>query len=82
MFPGSELPMIDNDPLSFEAPPDWLVPGLRAAMRDAEDDGLGLRSLIERTEVPPRPWSTVRHSRRDRRTAPVRGRRASVQGVV
>jgi hypothetical protein len=81
MFCSSELPLIDDDPVSFDRPPDWLVPGLRAAMRDAEDDGLGLRSLIERTEVPLRPWSTV-GSRRDRRIAPVRGRRAPVQGVV
>jgi hypothetical protein len=53
MFPRFELPVIDDDPALFDAPPEWLVPGLRSAMREAEPEGLGLRSLIERAEVWP-----------------------------
>jgi len=82
MFPRFELPVIDDDPVLFDGPPEWLVPGLRSAMRETERDGLGLRSLIERAEVPPMPWSTARHGRSNRRAgaarasvtpAPVRG---------
>jgi hypothetical protein len=72
MFPPSELPMMDDDPLSFHGAPEWLVPGLRWALREAEQDGLGLRSLIERADEPPRPWSAVRRSRSGRRPAPLR----------
>jgi hypothetical protein len=70
------LPVMDDDPALFDGPPEWLVPGLRAAMREAEHDGLGLRSLIERAEVPPRPWPTARHSRASRRAASSRKMRA------
>ena len=56
MFPHSELAMMDNDLESLDVPPDWLFPELRSAMHEVEDEGLGLRSLIERAEVPPRPW--------------------------
>ena len=82
MFPRSELPMMDDDPVSFDAPPEWLVPGLRSAMRDAEQDGLGLRSLIERADEPPRPWPAAWHGRSSRQAAPVRVRRAPFRGVV
>jgi hypothetical protein len=82
MFPASELPMTDDDPVSFHGPPDWLVSGLRSALREAVQDGLGLRSLIERADEPPRPWSAVRRSRSGRRPAPVRVRRAPLRGVV
>lgn len=82
MFPRSELPVMDDDPVSFAGPPEWLVLGLRSAMREAEQDGLGLRSLIEHADVPPRPWSAVRRSRSGRRPAPVGVRRAPLRGVV
>jgi hypothetical protein len=82
MFPRFELPVIDDDSVLFDGPPEWLVPGLRSAMREAERDGLGLRSLIERAEVPPRPWSTVRHTRSSRRAGPATARRAPVRGTV
>jgi hypothetical protein len=82
MFPRSELPMMDDDPVSFDGPPEWLVPGLRSAMHEAEQDGLGLRSLIERADERPRPWSAAWHGRSGRRAAPVRARRAPLRGVV
>jgi hypothetical protein len=68
MFPRFELPAIDDDPVLFDGPPEWLVPGLRSAMREAEPDGLGLRSLIERVQVPPRPWRTSPPGRQARCT--------------
>lgn len=61
MFSRSELPMIDDDLTWFDSPPEWLVPGLPSAMREAEPEGLGFRSLIERPELLPKPWSRVRH---------------------
>jgi len=68
MSAHSELPVMDDDPVLFDVPPEWLLTGLRSAMREAEhDDGLGLRSLIERSEVPPRPWPRARHRRPGRR---------------
>ena len=69
-----ELPVMDDDPVLFDGPPEWLVPGLASAMRQAEQDGLGLRSLIERAEVPPRPWPTAGRSRSGRRGTRVRAR--------
>jgi len=82
MFPRSELPMLDDDPALFEGRPEWLIPGLRSAMREAEQDGLGLRSLIERTDVPPRLWSALRRPSSERRPAPLRVRRAPLRGVI
>jgi hypothetical protein len=82
MFPRFELPVIDDDPVLFDGPPEWLVPGLRSARHEAEHDGLGLRSLVERAEVPPRPWPTAQHSRASRRPGPARVRRAPVRGTV
>jgi hypothetical protein len=76
------LPVMDDDPVLFDGPPEWLVPGLRSAMHEAEHDGLGLRSLIERAEVPPRPWPTSRRSRGSSRAASARVRRAPVCGPV
>jgi len=82
MFPRSELPVMDDDPVVLDGPPEWLVPGLRSAMRQAEHDGLGLRSLIERADVPPRPWPTAGRSRSGRRYTRVRARRSPVRGTV
>jgi hypothetical protein len=82
MFPRSELPIIDDDPVVFDEPAEWLVPGLRTAMHEAEDDGLGLRSLIERAEVPPRPRPVARYRRASGRAASPRARRAPVPGTV
>jgi hypothetical protein len=82
MFAHSELPMMDDNPASFDGAPEWLVAGLRAAMREAEHDGLGLRSLIERADEPPRPGSAVWHARSGRRAAPRRVRRAPLRDVV
>jgi hypothetical protein len=56
-----EPPVMDDDPELLDGAPEWLVPGLRSAMHEAEHDGLGLRSLIERAEVPRRRWSTTRY---------------------
>ena len=82
MFPRFELPVMDDDPIVLDGPPEWLVPGLRSAMRQAEHDGLGLRSLIERAEVPPRPWPMAGRSRSGRRSIRVRARRAPVRSTV
>jgi len=85
MYSHFELPVIDDDPVLFDGPPEWLVPGLRSAMRETErQDGLGLRSLIERSDVPPMPWSTVRRGRSPRRAAAarVRAARAPAPGSV
>ena len=82
MFARFELPVMDDDPVVFDGPPEWLVPGLGSAMRQAEHDGLGLRSLIEHAEVPPRPWPTAGRSRSGRRRTRVRARRAPVRGTV
>jgi hypothetical protein len=79
MFPRSELALMDNDLVFLDGAPDWLVPELRSAMHEVEEDGLGLRSLIERTEVPPRPWPTARRSRR---AASARVRRAPLRRSV
>jgi hypothetical protein len=76
------LPMMDDDRILFDGSPECLVPGLRSAMHEADHDGLGLRSLIERVEVPPKPWPTTRHSRASRQTASGRVRRAPVRGTV
>ena len=59
MFPSFELTVMDDDPVLFEAPAEWLVPGLRSALHRAVRDGLGLRSLIERAEFPRRLWQTA-----------------------
>jgi len=82
MFPRFELPVMDDDPVVLDGPPEWLVPGLASAMREADHDGLGLRSLIERAQVPPRPWPTAERSRSGRRCTRVRARRAPVRGTV
>jgi hypothetical protein len=81
MFARFELPVIDDDTVVFDGPPEWLVPGLGSAMRQADPDGLGLRSLIERAEVPPRPWPTAGRSRSGRRCSRVRTRRAPVRST-
>ena len=76
MFPRAQLSIIDEDPVLFDGPPEWLVPGLRSAMREAEADGLGLRSLLERSEMPPKPWPPARQRRSGRRAAGPSARRA------
>ena len=73
MFPRSELALMDNDLVFLDGPPAWLVTELRSAMHEVEDDGIGLRSLIERVEVPPRPWRTTKYrSRASKRSSGAR----------
>jgi hypothetical protein len=61
----SEVPDLDDEPAPFDPSPEWFVPGLKPSPREdeAEDDGLGLRSLIERPEVLARAWRTTGRER-------------------
>ncbi len=62
----SELPAVEDDPALFDPSPEWFVPGLRpSTLRedDEEDDGLGLRSLIEEPEVLSKAWRTTGRER-------------------
>jgi hypothetical protein len=80
MFPRSELRIMDDDPVLFDGPPEWLVSGLRSAMYEAEHDGLGLRSLIERAEV--QLWPVSRYSQPSRCVASARVKRSQVRSTV
>ncbi len=61
----SELPALDDDPALFDPSPEWFVPGLRPALRDDadEDDGLGLRSLLEHPEALAKAWQATGRAR-------------------
>jgi hypothetical protein len=82
MFRFSKFPVMDDDQVSFDGPPDWLVPALRAELREAEPDGLGLRSLVEGAQIPPPPWPTARHGRLSKRAARFLGGRAPLRSSV
>ena len=79
--PLSELPAFEDDPALFDPSPEWFVPGLKPSPReDEEDEGLGLRSLIEQPEALLRAWRTTggdRSGRRLRRAKPRRVLRSS-----
>ena len=59
-----ELPAFEDDPALFDPSPEWFVPGLKPSLREdaEEDDGLGLRSLIERPEALSKAWRTTGRS--------------------
>ncbi len=64
----SELPAFEDDPALFDPSPEWFVPGLKPSLReDEEDDGLGLRSLIEQPEALSKAWRTTGRGRSSRR---------------
>jgi hypothetical protein len=79
----SEVPAFDDDPALFDPSPEWFVSGLKPSSHDdeADEDGLGLRALIEQPEALAKAWRTtgrerlgnrshrpwVRHSGRSRR---------------
>jgi hypothetical protein len=70
--PLSELPTFEDDPALFDPSPEWFVPGLKPSLREdeEEDDGIGLRSLIEEPKAMSKAWRTARRdvaSRRVRR---------------
>ena len=73
--PISELPAFDDDPALFDPSPEWFVPGLKLSLREdeGEDEGLGLRSLIEQPEALSKAWRTTGRDcsgRRARRAKP------------
>ena len=51
--------LVDDDPLLFEVPADWLVADTRVSSPKPdkpEEEGIGLFSLIERPEMISRRW--------------------------
>jgi hypothetical protein len=70
--PLSELPAVDDDPALFDPFPEWFVPGLRSSVQEGhDDDGLGLRSLLEHPKVLSKAWRTATRERfADRRKDP------------
>lgn len=71
----SELPAFEDDPALFDPAPEWFVAGLKPPLREdeEEDEGLGLRSLIEQPEALSKAWRTTGRdcsSRRARRAKP------------
>lgn len=56
--PLSELPVLEDDPALFDPSPEWFVPGLKPSHREEveEDEGLGLRALIEQPEALSKAW--------------------------
>ena len=61
----SEVPAFDDDPALFDPSPEWFVPGLKPSPREheADDDGLGLRSLIEQPDALAKAWRTTGRER-------------------
>ena len=60
--PLSELPTFEDDPALFDPSPEWFLPGLKPSLREdaeEEDDGLGLRSLLEQPEALSKAWRTT-----------------------
>ena len=53
----NDVPLLDLDPVLFDTPPEWLVPGLSRTLREEHDrhDSLGLYDLVERASRGPRP---------------------------
>jgi hypothetical protein len=51
-----EIPILDEDPMLFDAPAEPLVRRLRSARRDIDDGGLGIRWLLERPEDLSEAW--------------------------
>jgi len=72
----SELPVLEDDPAVFDPCPEWFVPGVKPSLREGaeEDEGLGLRSLLERPEVLSKAWRTT-----GRELSGKRGRRAKAR---
>jgi hypothetical protein len=56
MLRRSEVPLLDSDPVLFEAPPDWLVPDLARALREGPEERSSLRSLLDRPEAQSWAW--------------------------
>ena len=58
----SELPAFDEEPALFDPSPEWFVPGLKPSPREDEgdDDGLGLRALIEHPAALAKAWRRER----------------------
>jgi hypothetical protein len=56
---------IDDDLGLFDPSPEWFVAGLRLSSREDEiqEDGLGLRSLIEKPEALAKAWRTTGSAR-------------------
>jgi len=43
--------LLEDDPMLFETPPEWLLPELKMALRESRsDDEIGLRTLMEHPE--------------------------------
>jgi hypothetical protein len=68
MHRRTPVEVLDDDPLLFDAPAEWLIADTKLAKNDPEDDELGLFSLIERPELISRSW-LVRERRRGRTKA-------------
>lgn len=63
MLRPAELPLppdllsIEDDAALFDASPEWMFPAaMRARSEERDDDGLGLRSLLERPEALAHGW--------------------------
>jgi len=75
--PLPEVPALDDDPALFDPSPEWFVPGLKPLLREeaeTEEDGLGLRSLLEQPEALSKAW---RHTSREQSAD--RARRAKLR---
>ena len=48
MFARFELPVIDDDPVVFDGPPEWLVPGqpIRQAMSTGQSETRAVRGTV------------------------------------
>ena len=61
----AEILALDDDPGLFDPSPEWFVPGLKLSPREDEtdNDGLGLRSLIEKPEALAKAWRIAGRAR-------------------
>jgi hypothetical protein len=62
----SELPTFENDPALFDPSTERFAPGREPSLREdrENDDGLGLRSLVEQPEALRAAWRTRDRGRR------------------
>lgn len=76
MLRPSELPLLEDQADLFDDLPDLLASGLLPKRSDADDEGIGLRSLLDQPDALSHAWRATTQKQKARRGSPKGGRHA------